>query len=118
MGQAKRRGTREERVHQAGQNKEPERFFGFNSERKPDESPFDMSEEGLVCMISSITKINLRELQEDFGERFQIGQWFCSTGAHNGTVVHGPFNTQEEAFDFAKNEVGAIRFVGEPKWEF
>lgn len=124
MGQAKRRGTREERIHQSGknkeqnkeQNKEPEKFFGFTSERKPDESPFEMSEDGLVCMVSSITKMNLREVQEDFGEHFKIGQWFCS--AQNGTVVHGPFDTAEEAFDFAQTKVGVIRFVGEPKWEF
>jgi hypothetical protein len=118
MGQAKQRGTREERVHQAEQNEEPEKFFGFKSERKPNETPFDMNVDDLVCMVSSITKMNLSEVQEDCGEHFQIGQWFCSTGAHNDTVVHGPFNTQEEAFDFAKTEAGAIRFMGEPRWEF
>ena len=39
VGQAKARGTREERIAKAMQMKEPDQFFGYNRERRPDESP-------------------------------------------------------------------------------
>lgn len=120
MGQAKQRGTREERVNQAAQNKEqnkePERFFGFKSEHKPEETLFDIDENDLVCMVSSITKMNLSEVQEDWGNKFKIGQWFCSAGSHEKTVVYGPF-TLNEAFEFGRTEKGAVRFVKEINWE-
>ena len=117
MGQAKKRGTREERIAQAMQMREPEQFFGYNRERRPDESPFDLPEDGLVCMVSSITGLNAEALKHETGKDFEIGQWFCSTGAHNETVVHGPFESSEEAFNFANENFGVIRFASIPHWE-
>lgn len=116
MGQAKKRGTREERVAQAVQSKQPEQFFGYNKERGPEESPFEISEDGLICMVSRITEENLEVARQESGISFQLGEWFCSTGAHNKTVVHGPFKTSEDAFEFARLEAGAIRFMSLPEW--
>lgn len=116
MGQAKKRGTREERIAQAMESKQPEQFFGYDRERKPEESPFEVSEDGLVCMVSRITRENLEVARQESGLDFQLGDWFCSTGAHNETVVHGPFKTVEDAFEFARSEAGAIRFMTLPEW--
>lgn len=117
VGQAKARGTREERIAQAMQMKEPDQFFGYNRERLPDESPFDLPEDGLVCMVSKIDDRNLELARQETGKDFKLGQWFCSTGAHTETVVHGPFETSESAFDFAYQNFGVVRFMslfGEP----
>ena len=69
MGQAKRRGTKEERVKQAmdrpddvfslGENLFPEeegllQFFGYSTLASPGESPFDLDVPGMVCMISNM----------------------------------------------------------------
>lgn len=116
MGQAKKRGTREERMAQAMQSRQPEQFFGYNRERKPEESPFEISEDGLVCMVSRITKANLEIARKESGLDFQLGDWFCSTGAHSETVVHGPFKTVEEGLEFARLKAGAIRFMSLPEW--
>ena len=118
MGQARKRGTREERTAQAMQSKQPEQFFGYSRERRPDESPFEVSEDGLVCMVSRITSVNLEVARQQSGLDFQLGDWFCSTGAHSETVVHGPFKTAQDAFDFAHSEVGAVRFMSLPQWSF
>lgn len=116
MGQAKKRGTKEERIAQAIQSKQPEQFFGYNRERRPEESPFEVSEDGLICMVSRITTENFEVARQETGINFQLGEWFCSTGAHSETVVHGPFKTGEDAFEFARLEAGAVRFVSLPEW--
>ena len=117
MGQAKKRGTHEERIAQAMLMREPEQFFGYDRERRPDESPFELPEDGLVCMVSSITGQNLEAARMETGKNFEIGQWFCSTGAHSTTVVHGPFESSESAFNFAHENFGVVRFMSAPQWE-
>ena len=114
MGQARKRGTPEERTAEAMQLKQPEKFFGYDRERRPDESPFDVSEDGLVCMVSRITSVYLEVARQQSGFDFQLGDWFCSTVAHSETVVHGPFKTVEDAVSFAHSEVGAVRFMSLP----
>lgn len=120
MGQAKRRGTREERIAQAAEraaaDQHPTQFFGYNRERHTEESPFELSEDGLVCMVSSITGMNLVEVRQHSGIDFKLGDWFCSTGAHENTVVHGPFSSTEEAFNYARDSVGAVRFLVGPEF--
>ena len=115
MGQAKARGTREERIAQAVQMNQPEQFFGYNRERRPDESPFEISEDGLVCMVARITPENLEAAIRETGKDFKPGQWFCSTGAHSETVVHGPFDTSDSAFSFAHDNHGVVRFMSSPQ---
>lgn len=111
MGQAKARGTREERIAQAMQKNEPDQYFGYSRERRPEESPFDLPEDGLVCMVSRIDERNLALARRETGKDFKLGQWFCSTGAHSETVVHGPFETHESAFNFAYENYGVVRFM-------
>ena len=40
-------------------------------------------------MVSKIDARNLELARQETGKDFKLGQWFCSTGAHSETVVHG-----------------------------
>ena len=132
MGQAKRRGTKEDRVKQAtehmeeilsqGSNLFPEeegllQFFGYSTLASPGESPLDLPELGLVCMVSNITSYNLEPLRAETGIYFEIGQWFVSEGSYTSTKVHGPFTDEQSCFEFAKENFDAVRFKGAPIFE-
>ena len=116
MGQAKQRGTREDRIKQAAANKWPEQYFGYDRARLENESPFDFPEEGLVCMVQNITLVNQAGLQSETGIEFPLGEWICSTGVHENTVVDGPFKLSNDAFKFAETKVNVVRFVSVPQW--
>ena len=60
---------------------------------------------------------NIEAARMETGKNFEIGQWFCSTGAHSTTVVHGPFESSESAFNFAHEKFGVVRFMSAPQWE-
>jgi hypothetical protein len=132
MGQAKRRGTKEERVKQAmdrpddvfslGENLFPEeegllQFFGYSTLASPGESPFDLDVPGMVCMISNIAPCNLKPIRDETGIAFNLGDWFVSVGAHDAITVHGPFPDEEECFEFARANCGAVRFKAAPVFE-
>jgi hypothetical protein len=132
MGQAKQRGSREERVRQAmdrmeevfsqGENLFPEeegllQFFGYNTEASPGESPFDLDVPGMVCMISNVAACNLKPIRDETGIPFNLGDWFVSVGSHDAITVHGPFPDEEICFEFAKTNCGAIRFKSAPIFE-
>lgn len=132
MGQAKRRGTKEERVKQAmermdevfaqGENLFPEeegllQFFGYSTSAAPGESPFELPELGLVCMVSNIAPCNLEPIKAETGIAFELGDWFVSEGSHDATKVHGPFSDEHECFEFAKANCGAVRFKAAPVFE-
>lgn len=124
MGQAKNRGTKEQRVSQAIERISaemsafPVMYFGYDRPRRVDESPLEISQNGLVCMVSSIAQDNQKPLQESTGIDFQIGQWFASSGAHENAVVHGPFDDANVAMDFASTNFGAVRFNSAPAFDF
>jgi hypothetical protein len=119
MGQAKSRGTREQRMSGAQQRDHSdtgafdtlERFLGFDRLRTKDERPLDLPEDALVCMASNIAAANQVALREQSGLDFQLGDWFVSSGAHDNTKIHGPFPTVDAAFEFARVNFGAVRFV-------
>ena len=117
MGQAKKRGTREERIKQATDriftDIPPTKFFGFSSAGNPEESliNFDPDPDGLVCMVWCITEANLHEDRQDTGIDLQIGDWLFSTGTHHNVTVHGPFKKPEDAFESARVKVGATQFL-------
>jgi len=128
MGQAKQRGTREQRIAEALQRDAeapeqidelegdgddfPRMFWGYDRERRPGETPFDVPDD-MVCMVSNITPMNQAPVNADTGIDFELGEWFVSTGRCADTVVHGPFDTLNEAFEYARTETGAIRFIGD-----
>ena len=118
MGQARRRGTRDQRVSEARQRVEqrvvesdfPQMFFGYNRDRHPSETPFDIPDD-MVCMVSNITAMNQADINAQLSIRFEIGQWFLSTGRHGDTVVNGPYSSMEDAFEMARSAFGITRFI-------
>ena len=132
MGQAKRRGTREERVKQAMERMEEVlsqdenlfseeegllQFFGYSTLAAPGESPFELPESGMVCMVSNVVSCNLQPIRAETGIPFNLGDWFVSIGAHDAITVHGPFPDEEVCFEFAKANCGAVRFKTAPVFE-
>lgn len=118
MGQAKNRGSRQQRVEQAMQRDQGagsieglQRYLGFNRKRSEGDLPWDTPEDALACMVSNIVAANLGPVSQQSGLNFQIGEWFVSVGAHESTVVHGPFATTELAFEFARINFNTVRFV-------
>ena len=92
-------------------------FFGYSTEAAQNESPFDLPEEGLVCMVSNITEFNRTPINNQTGRQFELDQWFVSEGTHEETTVHGPFVDQSIALNFAREHCKAIRFKGAPVFE-
>ena len=118
MGQAKNRGTKQQRTDEAQQGNQNSdstedllRFVGFNRLRTKDELPFDIPEDALVCLVSNIVSVNHDALCKKAGLKFQIGDWFVSVGKHESSVVHGPFLGMEEALEFARINFNAVRFL-------
>lgn len=123
MGQAKKRGTHEERVSQAIERIQAERlpkqFFGYSRELRPNESPFDISPDGLVCTLTRISQEELDAEQCDPEiDGVKGGDWAFTTGSDDNIVVHNAFGKLEDAFEFGRREVGAIRFIASPSFLF
>lgn len=89
------------------------RYFGYSTEGGEDESPFDIPEQGMVCMVSNIIERNREPVSQQTGRDFVVGQWFVSEGGCDTVVVHGPFEAETEALDFAAKQCKAIRFKTE-----
>ena len=51
-------------------------FFGYSTVAAKDESPFDLPEDGLVCMVSNITEHNRAPINKQTGRAFELDQWF------------------------------------------
>ena len=92
----------------------PEQFFGYNKEAETLEEKMGVTEKGLVCMIARINAQNIQMARQQSGLDFKLGDWFVSTGAHENTIVHGPFQKVETAFEYAREKTGAIRMVADP----
>lgn len=92
-------------------------FFGYSTESAKNESAFDLPEEGLVCMVSNITEYNREAICKESGRTFTLDQWFVSENEHESTIIHGPFDSENSAFDFGKAHCKAIRFKGAPVFE-
>lgn len=90
------------------------RWFGYDATMPADASPLDLPEQGLVCMAWAVDYDDLKALQADGYDAFGVGVWAVSTGAHNTTVVHGPFADMAAAFAFARTQCGAVRFLQAP----
>lgn len=119
MGEAKRRGTREERVQKSIEqfNKEifPNCFCGYSRKRRPDELPFDLGADGLVCTLVRITEKSINEAQADFKEKkIELYDWFVSPIVDSAEDLFGPFKKVNDAFQFARLNFGAIQFGSPP----
>jgi hypothetical protein len=93
-------------------------YFGYNTPRSMDESPFELPEDGLCCMVSSVNRDIQREINSKIDYpllKLGKGQWVVT--ANEGTEVKfsGPFSSQELAMDAAAEKFGAIRFLSTPE---
>lgn len=122
MGQAKNRGTRAQRIETAKQRDDSQvcdddtcdglqRYLGLNRLRTENESPFDTPDDAIVCMVSNIVPANQEAIQEQSGVNFDLDSWFVSSGSHEQTVVHGPFASLDESFEFARVNFSVVRFM-------
>ena len=94
-----------------------DRFFGYDQEARTPEEQVMVSEVGLVCMVARIDTENVQMVRRQTGLDFKLGDWFVSTGAHQNTKVYGPFRELGAAFEFAREQAGAIRMVAEPMFD-
>lgn len=53
------------------------------------------------------------EMRARMSFAFKEGDWAVSTGAHEQTVVHGPFPSIDAAFTWAREHAGAERFFSD-----
>ena len=123
MGEAKRRGTREQRVASALERlleeedlaeeelalfdaDFPMMLFGYPQEAAPFVSDLEP-----VCMISNITVKNQADISAALGVHLQLGDWFVSSGSHENSILTGPFDSMESALDFGRTEYGVFRFL-------
>jgi hypothetical protein len=107
-------GTKDEHIE------EPEliQYFGYNKARAEDESPFELPEKGLCCMVSSVNKDIQREINSklDFPLlKMGKGQWVITANVGNEVKFSGPYDSDELAMDAASEKFGAVRFLSTPE---
>jgi len=93
----------------------PTRYFGYDASMPASAGPLDLPAQGLVCMAFLVVAEDVADFRARSMNQFKMGDWAVSTGQHEDTVVHGPFASEQEAFDFGRT-VGAIRFRSEPSF--
>jgi hypothetical protein len=92
----------------------PRRYFGyFEDNADGGGHPFVFSADPL-CMVFQATEDDIEDFQRIERPDLMPGDWCVSTGAHEKTVVHGPFATLEEAFEFGRRSEGVTRYISEP----
>jgi hypothetical protein len=107
-------GTKDEHIE------EPEliQYFGYNKARSEDESPFELPEKGLCCMVSSVNKDIQREINSklDFPLlKLGKGQWVITANIGNEVKFSGPYDSDQLAMESARDKFGAVRFMSSPK---
>ncbi|MEP2652405.1 MAG: hypothetical protein ABJH06_10470 [Paraglaciecola sp.] len=93
-------------------------YFGYNTERKEHESPFELPEEGLCCMVSSVN----RDIQREINAKLDFpllklgkGQWVITANVGTEVKFSGPYDSDQLAMESAKEKFGAIRFMSTPE---
>ena len=90
---------------------EPTEYFGYNKECQPNESPFELPPEEVVCMVSNIVEKNQKQVIEKSGINFVLGQWFVSqNNDFNEVTVFGPFEDESEALDYGREQLGVVSY--------
>lgn len=93
-------------------------YFGYNTPRAEHESPFELPDEGLCCMVSSVNKDIQREINSklDFPLlKLGKGQWIVTANIGNEIKFSGPYDSDQLAMESAKEKFGAIRFMSAPE---
>ncbi|MGF1756522.1 hypothetical protein L4D76_00950 [Photobacterium sagamiensis] len=97
---------------------EPIEYFGYGRERQPDESPFELSAEGLVCVVSNIVEKNQQPLIQESGIYFALGQWIVSQyNEFHEVTVYGPFDDKLAALDYGREQLGVVSYHSFPVFD-
>ncbi|WP_198599341.1 hypothetical protein [Vibrio sp. 10N.261.55.A7] len=63
------------------------------------------------CMVSNVVGLNFKEVNELADNEFLIGEWFMSVAnAKHNVKIHGPYETMEDAMEYARKNFGVTRF--------
>ena len=93
-------------------------YFGYNQVRAENESPFELPEEGLCCMVSSVNRDIQREINSklDF-PLLQLGKghWVITANIGHEVKFSGPYDSDQLAMESAREKFGAVRFVSSPE---
>lgn len=93
-----------------------QQFLGYSRERLPDESPFDLSTDGLCCLVMELDSLKAKTLNQMHNtDTFISGMVIVTSGECSNVQMAGPFDSLEEAFEYARIEHGAIRFQSQPE---
>lgn len=100
--------------NQHGQTEE--QYLGFNRERYPHESPFDINYDSLCCLVMTLTHPKAALLNEMHNtDAFVEGMAIVTSGKCSNTRMAGPFVSLEDAFEYAGLEHNAVRFQSQPQ---
>lgn len=92
-------------------------YFGYDTPRADNESPFELPAKGLCCMVSSVNKDIQREINTKLDYpllKLGKGQWCVTANVGDEIKFSGPYDSMELAMDSAKEKFGAIRFLSAP----
>lgn len=96
---------------------EPIQYFGYDRVFPETVPPYELPEEGLLCMISEVVPDNVEDIRNESGKHFEIGDWWVSANESDGTVrIRGPFSSEEEALEIGRQEFGVISYRGAPQF--
>ncbi|WP_137166772.1 SEC-C metal-binding domain-containing protein [Salinimonas lutimaris] len=94
-----------------------EQYIGFNRERAPDMSPFDLDQEAVCCLVSLLSTGAAKSLNEMHNtDKFETDHVIVTTGNCSDIQLAGPFSTLEAAFEFSMKNHGAVRFQTQPQF--
>ena len=97
---------------------DPTQYFGYNNDLSSAESPVELPENGMLCMVSDIVDKNKQPLIDETGICFEIGDWFVSEIIEGHQhKVHGLFKSEEAAFDFGRTNLNVVTYRGAPVLE-
>ncbi len=94
-----------------------QQFLGYSQERLPSESPFDLTTNGLCCLVMTLDSLKASTLNEMHNtDTFVSGMVIVTSGECSDVKMAGPFDSLDEAFEYARIEHGAIRFQSHPEF--
>ncbi|MBO7921516.1 SEC-C domain-containing protein [Alteromonas sp. K632G] len=94
-----------------------QQFLGYSRERLPEESPFDLSTDGLCCLVMTLDSRKANTLNEMHNtDAFISGMVIVTSGECSNVQMAGPFGSLDEAFEYSRIEHGAIRFHSKPEF--
>lgn len=93
-----------------------EQYIGFNRPRPVDYTPFDIDEDAVCCLVSLLSNGSAKSLnQMQNTNKFESENVVVSSGDCANIQIEGPFLSLEEAFEYARVALGAIRFQTKPQ---